>query len=124
VGYPEAAEGEGNFNTNFNAEITSSTKAFNSLVFVNYEGEVVAHYRKSFLYYTDETWAAEGSGFLSSVLPLGQSVRRVKVAAGICMDINPYKFEAAWTAYEFANHARESRAKFVIEPVRRLNCSD
>lgn len=30
------------------------------------------------------------------------------------MDINPYKFEAPWTAYEFANHARESRAKLAI----------
>jgi protein N-terminal amidase len=29
-------------------------------------------------------------------------------------DVNPYKFEAPWTAYEFANHARESRARVVI----------
>lgn len=114
VGYPEAAEGEGNYNTNFDATITSTTKAYNSLVFVNSQGEVVAHYRKSFLYYTDETWAIEGSGFHAGVLPLGQRGHRVKVAAGICMDINPYKFEAPWTAYEFANHARESRAKLVV----------
>lgn len=45
---------------------------------------------------------------------MGSSGAKVKAAAGICMDINPYKFEAPWTAYEFANHARESRAKLVI----------
>ena len=114
VGYPEAAEGEGNYNTNFDASITSSAKAFNSLVFVNSDGDVVAHYRKTFLYYTDETWAAEGDGFFAGVLPLGQDGRKVKAAAGICMDVNPYRFESAWTAYEFANHARSSRAKLVV----------
>jgi protein N-terminal amidase len=114
VGYAEAAEGEGNWNTNFDATITSQGKGFNSLVFVDCTGDVVAHYRKSFLYYTDEAWAQEGSGFLSSVLPLGQMGRRVKVAAGICMDINPYKFEAGWTEYEFANFARVGRVKLVV----------
>jgi protein N-terminal amidase len=33
---------------------------------------------------------------------------------GICMDINPYRFEAPWNAYEFANHVIESRAQLVI----------
>jgi protein N-terminal amidase len=114
VGYPEAADGEGNYNTNFDATITTSTKAYNALVFVNCVGDVVAHYRKSFLYYTDETWALEGPGFHAGVLPLGQNGSRVKCVAGICMDINPYRFEAPWTAYEFANHARESRAKLLV----------
>lgn len=84
------------------------------MVIVGATGDVVAHYRKSFLYYTDETWAQEGSGFYAGVLPVGSSGQQVKATAGICMDINPYKFEAPWTAYEFANHAREARAKVVI----------
>ena len=75
---------------------------------------MVAHYRKSFLYYTDEIWAQEGQGFWAGVLPIGEKGQQVKAAAGICMDINPYRFEAPWTAYEFGNHAREARAKVVI----------
>lgn len=115
VGYPEAAE-EGNFNTIFDRHITAEagTIAYNSLVFVSATGDVVAHYRKSFLYYTDETWAQEGQGFWAGVLPIGGNGQQIKAAAGICMDINPYKFEAAWTAYEFGNHAREARAKIVV----------
>ena len=115
MGYPEAAE-EGNYNTIFDQKIVAEdgTIAYNSLVIVSAAGDVVAHYRKSFLYYTDDTWAKEGSGFYAGVLPMGESGQQVKSAAGICMDINPYKFEAPWTAYEFANHARESRARVVI----------
>ncbi len=33
---------------------------------------------------------------------------------GICMDINPYKFEAPWTAFEFAFHVLEVKANLVI----------
>lgn len=115
VGYPEAAE-QGNYNTIFDRHITAEagTIAYNSLVFVSSTGDVVAHYRKSFLYYTDETWAQEGSGFWAGVLPIGSKGQQVKAAAGICMDINPYRFEAPWTAYEFGNHAREARAKVII----------
>lgn len=115
VGYPEVAE-EGNYNTIFDQKIIAEegTIAYNSLVVVSAAGDVVAHYRKSFLYYTDETWAKEGSGFYAGVLPIGESGRQVKAVAGICMDINPYKFEAPWTAYEFANHARDARTKIVV----------
>ena len=116
VGYPEAAE-EGNYNTIYDRRITAEDTgqiAYNSLVIVSFTGDVVAHYRKSFLYYTDETWAQEGQGFWAGVLPIGSTGQQVKAAAGICMDINPYRFEAPWTAYEFGNHARESRAKVVV----------
>lgn len=123
VGYPEAAtslspsgESGGNWNTAYDAKITADegTIAYNSLVFVDAEGQVVAHHRKRFLYYTDEAWAQEGTSFYSGVLPMGNSGKRVKAAAGICMDVNPYKFEAPWTAYEFANHCRTAKAKVVV----------
>lgn len=115
MGYPEAFE-EGNFNTVYDPKIsaTSDTIAYNSLVIVDCAGDVVAHYRKSFLYYTDDTWAKEGNGFYKGVLPIGNGAQQVKVAAGICMDINPYKFESAWTEYEFANHVREAKSQVVI----------
>ena len=116
VGYPESAE-EGNYNTIYDKQITAKETgniAYNSLVFVSSTGDVVANYRKSFLYYTDETWAQEGQGFWAGVLPIGEKGQQIKAAAGICMDLNPYKFEAPWTAYEFGNHAREARAKVVV----------
>ena len=47
-------------------------------------------------------------------MPIGESGQLVKAVAGICVDINPYNFEAPWTAYEPANHAREARAKVVL----------
>lgn len=124
VGYPEASSEDsdadvGNYNTAYDAKITGSdvvgTKAYNSLVFVNALGDVVAHHRKAHLFYTDETWACEGAqGFYTGVLPVGAGDRRVKVAAGICMDVNPYKFHAPFNAYEFATAAREARAKVVV----------
>jgi protein N-terminal amidase len=120
VGYPEAAgEGEkGNFNTIFDKRITTAetgTIAYNSLVFVNSTGDVVAHYRKTHLYYTDENWAQEGKqGFYAGVLPIGAKGQQVKSAAGICMDLNPYRFEAEWTKFEFGTHALLARAKVVV----------
>ncbi|KAA8573204.1 hypothetical protein EYC84_003707 [Monilinia fructicola] len=44
---------------------SSEPEYYNSTVTVNKEGKAIANYRKSFLYYTDETWAHEGPGFFS-----------------------------------------------------------
>ncbi|KAL8990633.1 MAG: hypothetical protein Q9177_000762, partial [Variospora cf. flavescens] len=41
------------------AEKHYQVTAYNSVVAVNARGEVVAHYRKTNLYYTDERWAQE-----------------------------------------------------------------
>jgi protein N-terminal amidase len=56
---------------------------YNSALVVNSDGDTIANYRKSHLYYTDETWALEGpSGFYAGRIPgLGRT------AIGICMDI-------------------------------------
>lgn len=105
-------------------EIEHKDKYYNSLCCVNPQGQVVATYRKTFLYKTDENWAAEGPGFQSQLIPglgkvhpvLNFHSRKIvleecftwQVGFGICMDINPYRFEADFEAYEFANfHARE-----------------
>jgi protein N-terminal amidase len=102
VGYPERAT------------LATGPQAYNSLVFVSRTGEFIAHTRKSFLYYTDETWASEGQGFFAGELWLGSSSEATRVSAGICMDINPYRFEAPWTSYEFANHTITSASELVI----------
>jgi len=66
---------------------------YNSAVTVAPHGHIVAHYRKSFLYFTDATWAVEGPGFHAGILPLelNESITaEMRVTMGICMDINPY----------------------------------
>jgi protein N-terminal amidase len=75
VGYPEKADVTHKWPT--------SPEYFNSVIVVGPEGDNVAHYRKTHLYYTDETWALEGPDdfFGDHVTGLGQ------VAMGICMDI-------------------------------------
>ncbi|GFF33961.1 protein N-terminal amidase [Aspergillus lentulus] len=118
VGYPEievAADGE--------SSAQPQEKYYNSLVVVSEEGEVVVNYRKTFLYFTDETWASEGTaeqGFHQLVFNNGSAERgdvltsRVATSFGICMDINPYKFEAPFTAWEFANRVLDSKSQLVI----------
>lgn len=104
VGYPERdAEGRG----------------FNSTVTVGPDGNVLANYRKSFLYYTDETWAEEG--FLSNpekqaffAAPIPSLGGGENVGHGICMDINPYKFTAPWSSYEFATQMLQKNCRLVI----------
>jgi protein N-terminal amidase len=62
VGYPETVD--------ISAKWPASPEYYNSAVLVNGEGDTVGNYRKSFLYYTDETWALEGgNGFFSGQLP-------------------------------------------------------
>ncbi|KAH8124359.1 protein N-terminal amidase [Trichoderma asperellum] len=105
VGYPEKVDPALNWPTD--------PQYYNSAITVNGDGETVANYRKVHLYYTDETWALEGShGFLAQRIPdLGQT------AMGICMDLNPYKFEAPWNKFEFGQHVLDSGARLVVVPM-------
>ncbi|KAH8836623.1 hypothetical protein MCOR23_006584 [Pyricularia oryzae] len=99
LGYPESS-----------TDWSDPVRHFNSLLLVNEDGETLANYRKQHLYYTDETWCKEGTGgfFRGEVDGIGQT------AMGICMDINPYKFERPWHQFEFAFHILESHASVVI----------
>lgn len=131
VGYPEIEA---------SLDDTEPAKHYNSLIVVDEHGDVIHNYRKSFLYFTDETWAAEGnvergfhelsfrareiSGPDSTTGRVGdiprdaaagsEEEKRVATSFGICMDINPYKFEAPWTAFEFANRVLDSQSQLVI----------
>ncbi|KXX75285.1 Protein N-terminal amidase [Madurella mycetomatis] len=108
VGYPEQVVTPG--------LQSPAPEYYNSLIVVNGDGETVANYRKSFLYYTDQTWAREGHGFFKGTIgDFGQ------VAMGICI---PYKFEAPWHAYEFAFHILEARANLVIVSMAWLTNED
>ena len=72
IGYPEKEDIEEKWPT--------SPEYYNSVIVVNPDGETIANYRKTFLYYTDETWALEGpQGFYGGSIPqLGTT------AMGIC----------------------------------------
>ncbi|OJJ95295.1 hypothetical protein ASPACDRAFT_82133 [Aspergillus aculeatus ATCC 16872] len=93
---------------------------YNSLLVVDENGRDILNYRKSFLYYTDETWASEGSverGFENLIFRKGDQhshESHIATSFGICMDINPYKFEAPFTAWEFANRVMDSKSQLVI----------
>ena len=72
--------------------------SFNSLLVADRLGRIVHVYRKHFLYATDESWAREGPGFFCrGIEGLGEC------AFGICMDLNPKKFQAPFDRYEFAS---------------------
>ncbi|KAI0966630.1 carbon-nitrogen hydrolase [Xylaria arbuscula] len=101
VGYAEKEDEDSKWPT--------SPEYYNSVIVVNTDGEPITNYRKSFLFYTDETWALEGGGFYGGSIP-----QFGNTAMGICMDINPYKFEAPWHAFEFAFHCLEVEANLVI----------
>lgn len=98
---------------------THSAKRYNSTVTISPTGEVISHYRKSFLYFADVPWASEGQGFHVGTLPFqlvkGDAAKSTtQTAHGICMDINPYAFIAPFNIYEFANHALKADASLVI----------
>ncbi|OAR00589.1 hypothetical protein LLEC1_02142 [Akanthomyces lecanii] len=102
TGYPERVDrGQG---------LTPDSEQYNSAMIMNGDGDSAGNYRKSHLYYTDETWALEGGcGFYDGRVPgVGH------MAVGICMDINPYKFEAPWEAFEFSSHVLETGARLVV----------
>ncbi|KAI1138641.1 carbon-nitrogen hydrolase [Hypoxylon sp. FL0543] len=112
VGYPEKVD--------VSRQWPTSPEYYNSALIVNQDGDTVGNYRKTHLYYTDETWALEGPGFFKGRLPgIGGTV-----AMGICMDINPYKFQAPWHAFEFAFHVLESNANVVILSMAWLTTED
>ncbi|KAJ9244592.1 hypothetical protein DTO207G8_2343 [Paecilomyces variotii] len=123
VGYPEiekATSSSSPENGNSNSS-SSDDKYFNSLLVVDENGIILHNYRKRFLYYTDETWASEGDAERSFYTfnfdgqnGISQQQNKIQTTFGICMDINPYKFEAPFTDWEFANRVIDSKSPLVI----------
>lgn len=87
AGYPEKVDVSNNWPT--------SPEYYNSLIVVNEEGETIANYRKTHLYYTDETWALENpKGFYQGWIPgIGPT------AMGIC------KFQCFYSTYLYLDNA-------------------
>lgn len=101
-------------------------RLYNSQTVVDACGEIVRTYDKTHLYPPmDACWAEEGvKGFESYELDLRcvvmddgevrETTRRTTCVSAICMDINPYKFEAPWEAYELASACAEANAELII----------
>ncbi|OTA67273.1 carbon-nitrogen hydrolase [Hypoxylon sp. EC38] len=102
VGYPEKMDVSGRWPT--------SPEYYNSALIVNQDGDTIGHYRKTHLYYTDETWALEGPGFFKGRLP--------GINGNVAMGISP------WHAFEFAFHVLESNANVVILSMAWLTTED
>ncbi|KAK6457695.1 carbon-nitrogen hydrolase [Scheffersomyces xylosifermentans] len=109
------------------------SKIYNSAILISPAGEVLYNYRKTFLYETDETWGASENpekGFKSFNLvvdkefylsPSEKSYPTVKTNIGICMDLNPYKFEAPFNDFEFSLAAFAQRSKLILVPTAWLS---
>ncbi|KAJ5797057.1 uncharacterized protein N7518_005597 [Penicillium psychrosexuale] len=99
VGYPEIEKDSQN---------PDKVTYYNSLLVVDENGEFILNYRKSFLYYTDETWAAEGQverGFHE--LEFGSKGALSSLHQG-------EQFEAPFTKWEFATRVLDSKSQLVI----------
>lgn len=85
VGYPEKVDPTDSWPT--------SPEYYNSVIIVNEDGETVANYHKSHLYYTDETWSLEGEdGFFEGYIEgLGDT------SIGICeFQLRDYQTMVDW----------------------------
>ncbi|KAL8951045.1 MAG: hypothetical protein Q9222_002959 [Ikaeria aurantiellina] len=107
--------------------------AYNSTVTVSPMGEIVAHYRKTHLYYTDEIWAQESpDGFTTTTLdflslrnsPPSESntpsmmttTTTHRATFAICMDLNSYHFlpPPISPPYPLATHVLTSNSTLLV----------
>ncbi|KAI5476152.1 protein N-terminal amidase [Pseudohyphozyma bogoriensis] len=109
---------------------TAPDTLHNSLLIVNPSGTVEFTYQKHFLFTTDETWATPGPSFISLDLAFPPSnpihVRQprssppeaptltFRLLPCICMDVNPYRFEAPFDSFELATFAKGVKPDIVV----------
>ncbi|KAK6461744.1 carbon-nitrogen hydrolase [Scheffersomyces coipomensis] len=109
-------------------------KIYNSCLLISPQGSILHNYRKSFLYETDEVWGCNENperGFKSLDIILDREYYlqrdttkiypKVRVNFGICMDLNPYKFEAPFNAFEFSLSCYQQLSKLIICPMAWLS---
>ncbi|KAI5953976.1 NTA1 [Candida margitis] len=126
VGYPEGVSiGEVNGGGSRDEQLI-----YNSCAVFNRGGDLIYNYRKTFLYETDEKWGClENPDAKFTPIPLQFSANEerggddtsVLANFGICMDLNPYKFEAPFNKFEFSAQSYHNRAKLIICPMAWLS---
>ena len=88
---------------------------FNSSLTIGPSGEILAHYRKTHLYYSDATWASPSiDGFQTVPISFSTQPSSIATSFAICMDLNPKAFTAEWTAYELASQMLSSKASLLV----------
>lgn len=97
---------------------------YNSAMVVDETGDVLYNYRKTHLYETDDTWGCAENpdkGFSPVTLRLGPERKPITTSIGICMDLNPYKFEAPFNEFEFSMLCRRHGSQLVLVPTAWLS---
>jgi protein N-terminal amidase len=87
---------------------------FNAVLLVGPDGTLRCTYRKHFLFDVDTIWAEEGPSFHSFAASDFGSAGPTQIGLGICMDINPYKFEAPFDEMEFSNFHASHGSQFIL----------
>ncbi|KAK0533601.1 hypothetical protein OC842_002931 [Tilletia horrida] len=89
----------------------ATVRYYNSATLFDRSGQLIHVFRKHFLYEDDKTWAQEGPGFQYVDLPdIG------RLCVGICMDLNPYDFEAPFGAFELATFCANNGVDILALP--------
>jgi protein N-terminal amidase len=94
---------------------TQETNRHNTAILVDATGVTLHEYHKHHMFETDYHWGCTpGPGFRVTSIPL--DVRLVRTSVGICMDLNPREFQAAFDLYEFANFILTNDVELVLLP--------
>lgn len=138
VGYPEIAHGKDE-GTGSGGEGAEDVVIYNSCAVFDQGGELVYNYRKTFLYETDEKWGCLENpqrGFVPVQLQFKPRVNpeegntnginnarssSILTNFGICMDLNPYKFEAPFNKFEFSAQCYHNKSKLIVCPMAWLS---
>ncbi|KAI5957601.1 NTA1 [Candida theae] len=109
---------------------------YNSCAVFNRSGELIHNYRKTFLYETDEQWGClenPHKGFPPVQLSFNKKemsttsvsnddgTNSILTNFGICMDLNPYKFEAPFNKFEFSAQCYHNKSRLIICPMAWLS---
>lgn len=81
---------------------------YNSIALISKDGLLLHLYDKKHLYYTDETWATEGSNW--SLYNLNTNC---KLGFAICMDLNPYQFKSDYNAFECTSFMADNNINYL-----------
>lgn len=94
----------------------SHPRYYNSAILTSPDGSITNTFRKHFLFDDDERWCGRqgGAGFQFIDLPLGKNGASTRIAVGICMDLNPFRFQTPWERFEFASFCRDNSVDVVV----------
>lgn len=99
----------------------STQHYYNSALLTSPNGEIAHVFRKHFLFSDDERWSGPGAGFQFIDVDVRGGSAQVRIAVGICMDLNPYAFKTNFEKCEFTTWCRDNRVGLVLVPMAWLS---